>query len=151
MKRLTYFEECSESCIKISVLAFFPAISRLTPVSLIGCRKYLHKCTFHWRLSEQFSGAKSHRLIAECQNKLFEEGVCKKFHILSVTREVIKICLTSQQSIKKTQKQSAPIQKVLIWFKSPATKIFIKWHNPFKSCMLNKFSVRLCFPLRLIL
>jgi hypothetical protein len=56
MKTLTHDEYCSKSRIKILVLASFPAIGQFAPVfTSYGCRKNPRKCTFHWRLSEQFS------------------------------------------------------------------------------------------------
>jgi hypothetical protein len=53
-KAFTNSENCSESPIKIYVLASFPAIGRFSPVFFpYRNQEKSAKCTFHQRLSEQ--------------------------------------------------------------------------------------------------
>ncbi len=88
LKTLTNSEDCSESRIKISVSASFPAIGRFSTVyKPYWMQENSRKCTCHWRLSEQFSDSlaafgtivNSHRWVSESPNNLTEEGLSKCF------------------------------------------------------------------------
>ncbi len=82
MKKPSSSADCSESRIKISVPASFPSIGQfLQGLSLLDAGK----CTFNWRLSEQFSESQAalgtivFRWVSESQNKLSEDCFSKDF------------------------------------------------------------------------
>ncbi len=87
MKTLIESEDYSESRIKNSVPASFPAIGRFSPVyNPYWMQENPRTCTCHWRVSEQFSDSEaacgtignSHRWVSERPNNLSEEGLSSK-------------------------------------------------------------------------